>query len=244
MSLDWNGFGEGGSDLELTPDHKFATTHCWHVWIEHFSHKGTENNNPSSRYYSIVLILSGQVWEFSDLDLICPPVNSALSSATPYRECLFDGVFHILGCLEESLWAAGYRTFLEPGQPLEHRAHIAGETKEDFKVNVLLPNIHLDRTRIWGGIREIGRPSINTTYLPLPYFVYLFLSIICSLYSLRTAREKGKQKKVGERREREGEVSSLMFVAPAALRILCLHVLAALRLPVGLMLCSCPATKP
>lgn len=41
-----------------------------------------------------------------------------------------------------------------------------------------------------------------------------------------------------------GEVSSLMFVDPAALRVLCLLVLAALRLPVGLMLCRSLAAKP
>lgn len=28
LSLDWDGFGEGGSDPELTSDHKFATTHA------------------------------------------------------------------------------------------------------------------------------------------------------------------------------------------------------------------------
>lgn len=62
-----------------------------------------KQNNLATWYYYVVLIFSGQVWEFSDLNLICPPVNSAPSSATPYRECLFDGVSHILGCLEESL---------------------------------------------------------------------------------------------------------------------------------------------
>lgn len=69
--------------------------------------KGTQHrkkqNNLAAWYYSVVLILSGQVWEFSDLNLIYPPVKSAPSSATPYTECLFDGVFHILDCLEESL---------------------------------------------------------------------------------------------------------------------------------------------
>lgn len=68
-----------------------------------------------------------------------------------------------------------------------------------------------------------------------------FLSILCRLYSLWTTREEGKQKKLGWG---GGKVLSLMFVDPVALRILCLLVFAALRLPVGLMLCRSPATKP
>lgn len=91
--------------------------------------RAEKQSDQGTRCYSVVLIFYGQVWEFSDFNLICPPVNSGPSSATPYRECLFDGVFHILGRLEESLWAADYRTFLDTGQPLEHRAHIAGDER-------------------------------------------------------------------------------------------------------------------
>lgn len=44
--------------------------------------------------------------------------------------------------------------------------------------------------------------------------------------------------------KRKSEETLLMIVAPAALRILCLLVLVVLQLPVGLMLCRSPATKP
>lgn len=40
--------------------------------------------------------------------LICPPVRTPVPVlTTPCRELLFEGAFHILGQLEESLWAAG-----------------------------------------------------------------------------------------------------------------------------------------
>lgn len=197
--------------------------------------RALESQRGRAELRGIVPLFSGQVWESSDLDLMRPPVNSAPSSATPSRECLFDGVFHILGCLEESSRAAGYRTFLEPGQPLERRAHIGARRKKTLKLMSCSQTFTLDRTCIWGGIRETGRPSINTTYLPLPYSAYLFLSIKCSLCSLRIARtkkKKGKQKKVGRGgKEREGQVWSSAFVAPAAPRIL--------RLCMSLRLCGC-----
>ena len=56
--------------------------------------------------------------------------------------------------------------------------------------------------------------------------------------------DRGKAQGETGRGKRKDEETLLMSVAPAAWRILYLLVLVAPRLPVGLMLCRSPATKP
>lgn len=79
-----------------------------------------------------LLLAQRQVWAFS-LQLCvlkCGHLWTQVPAlTTPHRRLPFEGAFHILGQLKESLWAAGCRRFLDRGQRLQHGAHISGDER-------------------------------------------------------------------------------------------------------------------